>query len=125
LVADLVGESGHVIGVDRSAAAVQRANTRAIRRNPPNVSFVVGDPAAMSFGKPFDAIVGRFVLMYRDDPVDSLRKITKHLRPNGLVVFQELIRAQAALARPFLLLTKLHGGWERHCAVAVPDPNSD
>ena len=79
-----------VLGVDRSAEAVQRASARAVRRNPPNVSFVVGDPAAMSFDQPFDAIVGRFVLMYQDDPVRSLRKITKHLRANGVIVFQEL-----------------------------------
>jgi SAM-dependent methyltransferase len=44
----------------------------------------------MKFDQPFDAIVGRFVLMYQEDPVASLRKITKHLRPGGLVVFQEL-----------------------------------
>ena len=90
LVADLVGEDGHVLGVDRSAEAVQRARARAIRRNYPNVSFVLGDPAAMPFDQPFDAIVGRFVLMYQDDPVWSLREITKHLRANGVVVFQEL-----------------------------------
>lgn len=90
LAAELVGEDGHVVGADRSEAAVQRARTRAIRRNHPNVTFVVGDPAAMQFDEPFDAIVGRFVLMYQDDPVRSLRKITKHLRANGLVIFQEL-----------------------------------
>lgn len=90
LAADLVGESGHVVGVDRSKEAVQRARSRAIRRNHSNVTFVVGDPAAMPFDQPFDAIVGRFVLMYQDDPVWSLRQITKHLRANGLVVFQEL-----------------------------------
>jgi SAM-dependent methyltransferase len=90
LAADLVGEGGHVLGVDRSAAAVQRATARAIRRRYSNVTFVVGDPAAMQFDQPFDAIVGRFVLMYQDDPVWSLRKITKHLHANGLVVFQEL-----------------------------------
>jgi SAM-dependent methyltransferase len=90
LAAELVGEGGRVLGVDRSAEAVQRAKARAIRRNHVNVSFVVGDPAAMPFDQPFDAIVGRFVLMYQDDPVESLRKITKHLRAGGLVVFQEL-----------------------------------
>ena len=90
LAADLVGQGGYVVGVDRSEAAVQRATVRAIRRNHPNVSFVVGDPSAMSFDQPFDAIVGRFVLMYQDDPVWSLRQITKHLRADGLVVFQEL-----------------------------------
>jgi ubiquinone/menaquinone biosynthesis C-methylase UbiE len=90
LAVELVGESGHVLGVDRSAAAVERARTRAIRRNHPNVAFAVGDPAAMQFDQPFDAIVGRFVLMYQDDPVESLRKITQHARAGGLVVFQEL-----------------------------------
>lgn len=90
LVADLVGENGHVLGVDRSAAAVQRARSRAVCRNHGNVTFVVGDPAVMNFDRPFDAIVGRFVLMYQDDPVWSLKKITKHLRANGVVVFQEV-----------------------------------
>lgn len=90
LAVELVGESGHVLGVDRSAAAVERARARAIRRNHPNVAFAVGDPAAMQFDQPFDAIVGRFVLMYQDDPVESLRKITQHARAGGLVVFQEL-----------------------------------
>ncbi len=90
LAADLVGEGGHVLGVDRSAAAVERATARAIRRNHPNVTFIVGDPAAMAFEQPFDAIVGRFVLMYQDDPAWSLSQITRHLRANGLVVFQEL-----------------------------------
>src|SRR5713226_2402881 len=45
LAADLVGEGGHVLGVDRSAEAGQRATVRAIRRNHANVTFVVGDPA--------------------------------------------------------------------------------
>lgn len=90
LVADLVGEGGHVLGVDRSAAAVRRARFRATYREQPNVTFVVGDPAAMNFDRPFDAIVGRFVLMYQDDPVWSLTRIVRHLRTDGVVVFQEL-----------------------------------
>lgn len=90
LTAELVGEDGLVVGVDRSPQAVERARARAIRRNHRNVTFEVGDPSAMHFDQPFDAIVGRFVLMYQDDPVRSLTKMTEHLRPAGLVVFQEL-----------------------------------
>lgn len=99
LVADLVGEGGHVLGVDRSASAVRRARVRALCGNYGNVTFAVGDPAVMLFDRPFDAIVGRFVLMYQDDPVWCLRKITRHLRPNGPVVFQEL-DASACRSRP-------------------------
>lgn len=90
LAADLVSSHGYVLGVDRSPAAVERAKTRAVRRNIHNVSFAVGDPAAMHFDRPFDAIIGRFVLMYQDDPATSLRNMTRHLREGGLVAFQEL-----------------------------------
>jgi ubiquinone/menaquinone biosynthesis C-methylase UbiE len=90
LAAELVGEAGYVLGVDRSEAAVARARTRAVRRDHTNVAFEVGDPSAMQFDQPFDAVVGRFVLMYQDDPVECLTKLTRHLHPGGIVVFQEL-----------------------------------
>jgi ubiquinone/menaquinone biosynthesis C-methylase UbiE len=90
LAAELVGSNGYVVGVDRSAAAVERARARAIRRNTQNVVFEVGDATAMHFDKPFDAIIGRFVLMYQEDPATSLRKMMRHLRGGGVVAFQEL-----------------------------------
>jgi SAM-dependent methyltransferase len=90
LAAELVGPTGHVLGVDRSAEAVQRASARAIRRGLSNVAFVVGDLDEMQFDQQFEAIVGRFVLMYQNDPVESLRKLTEHLHPGGLAVFHEL-----------------------------------
>jgi len=90
LAADLVGSNGYVLGIDRSPAAVERATARAIRRSLHNVSFEPGDPASMHFEKPFDAIIGRFVLMYQDDPVASLRKMMRYLRKDGLVAFQEV-----------------------------------
>ena len=90
LAAELVGPYGQVLGVDRSRAAVERARARAIRHNIRNVRFKVGDPAAMHFDRPFDAIIGRLVLMYQDDPAMSLRNMLQHLRKGGLVAFQEL-----------------------------------
>ena len=73
------------------------------------VSFAVGDPASMRFDRPFYAIIGRFVLMYQDDPAASLRHMMRYLRlmyqddpaaslrhmmrylrESGLVAFQEL-----------------------------------
>jgi len=74
LAAELVGPEGSVLGVDRSAEAVERARTRAIRchihgedgpmktsaKTMSQVAFAVGDPASMHFDRPFDAIIGRF-----------------------------------------------------------------
>ena len=91
LVADLVGPTGYVLGVDRSPEAVERAVARSLRRGVHgNVDFKLGDPASMHFQQPFDAIVGRFVLMYQEDPAASLAKMLRHLRDDGVVAFQEL-----------------------------------
>lgn len=89
LVADLVGSKGEVIGADRAASAVEWASARAQSRGISNVSFLEGDPAEMQFDQPFDAVVGRLVLMYCPDPVHAVRKLIRHLRGGGLVVFQE------------------------------------
>src|SRR6478752_456313 len=73
LVAGLVGESGQVIGVDRSVDAVGTATGRAAERSLRTVSFVQGDPAQMSFDVPFDAVVGRYVLQFQRDPGAMVR----------------------------------------------------
>jgi len=90
LAADLVGLSGEVVGVDCERKAVAWANARARSRAMRNVSFVQGDPAEMEFDRQFDAIVGRLVLMYYPDPVATIRKLMRHVRPEGLIVFQEI-----------------------------------
>lgn len=90
LAAELVGETGEVVGVDRSAAAVEVARARAAERSLANVSFLEGDPASMAFERPFDAAVGRYVLQFQADPAAMLRKVAEHVRPGGVVVFHEL-----------------------------------
>lgn len=89
LAAEIVGPGGAVVGVDRAAAAIVRARTRAEIRGMSNVQFVEGDPALITLDETFDAIVGRLILMYYADPIDALRKLLLHLRPDGIVVFQE------------------------------------
>jgi SAM-dependent methyltransferase len=89
LAADLVGPSGEVVGTDRAAVAIQRATMRAQARHVENVRFLEGDPTEMHFDRPFDAVVGRLVLMYYPDPIDAVRKLAGHVRDGGLVVFQE------------------------------------
>ena len=95
LAANLVGHDGEVVGVDRERKAVDWASARARSRGVKNVKFIEGDPTEMEFDRQFDAIVGRLVLMYYPDPVDAIRKLTRHVRPGGLVVFQEVDLANA------------------------------
>jgi hypothetical protein len=37
----------------------------------------------------FDAMVGRFVLMYLADPADVVRWVAQYVRPGGAAAFQE------------------------------------
>jgi cyclopropane fatty-acyl-phospholipid synthase-like methyltransferase len=89
VAAAMVGPSGSVVGVDRAAPALSLARARAAARGADNVTFVEADPASATFDEPFDAVVGRFVLMYQPDPSALLRAVSAHLRPGGLVAFQE------------------------------------
>jgi SAM-dependent methyltransferase len=89
LAAELVGAAGEVVGVDRAPAAVAAARTRAEARSLRNVSFLEGEPGGMTFERPFDAVVGRYVLMYQTDPTAALRALARHLRPGGVLVFHE------------------------------------
>jgi ubiquinone/menaquinone biosynthesis C-methylase UbiE len=73
LAAELVGPSGEVVGTDRSPAAVNAATAGAKARSLGHVSFRIGDPTALEFDRQFDAIVGRYVLMFSPDPVAMLR----------------------------------------------------
>lgn len=45
LAADIVGNSGEVVGIDRVPAAIAEASSRAAAQGMANVSFQVGDPA--------------------------------------------------------------------------------
>ena len=43
----------------------------------------------MEFDRPFDAVVGRLVLMYHPDPADAVRRLARHVRDGGVIIFQE------------------------------------
>jgi SAM-dependent methyltransferase len=90
LAAGIVGDAGEVVGVDRVSTAIETAQGRATAQSLDNVSFREGDPGDMTFQKPFDAVIGRYVLQFQSDPVAMLRKLVAHLRPGGAVVFHEL-----------------------------------
>ena len=90
LCGELVGPTGGVVGTDLALAAVERAERRASSVGSSRISFRHGDPAELSFDQPFDAVVGRYVLQFVLDPAHSLRRIVRHLRPGGTVVFHEL-----------------------------------
>jgi SAM-dependent methyltransferase len=89
LAASLVGGSGEVVGVDRSEPALALAEARARQMGLQNVRFLHGDPAEMELEMPFDAVIGRLILLYYADPASALRKLSRLARPGGLIAFQD------------------------------------
>jgi ubiquinone/menaquinone biosynthesis C-methylase UbiE len=91
LVRELVGAEGLVVGVEREERAVAAGCQRVADAGHSNVEFVCGDFREVEIGGgPFDALVGRFVLLYQADPADAVRRASRHLRPGGIVAFAEL-----------------------------------
>ena len=90
LLAELVGESGQVIGFDRSAVGIETARAKVAERGMPNVSFVVGGAADLSFDEPFDAVVGRYVLQFQADPAAVIVELAAHAKPGAPILFHEL-----------------------------------
>jgi SAM-dependent methyltransferase len=89
LVSQMVGPTGAVIGTDREDPALNTARARAEQAGLTNLEFRKGDPAEMTFEQPFDAVVGRLVLMYYPNPTETIKKLVEHLRPAGIIGFLE------------------------------------
>jgi ubiquinone/menaquinone biosynthesis C-methylase UbiE len=89
IATQLVGETGQVVGIDRSQAAIDTARERARFGGHRNVDFLVGDVTDPQVPGKFDAIVGRLVLMYLPDPAAALARLRNVLRLQGLIVMQE------------------------------------
>jgi SAM-dependent methyltransferase len=89
LVAKIVGPSGEVVGIERDPRSIDRARARVAEAGQHNVSFTQADVSQIPDSKPFDAAVGRFILMWLPDPIAVLRSVSQLVRPGGVVAFQE------------------------------------
>ena len=89
LLAELVGDDGFVLGVDRAPAAVAAARDRIKKLGKRNISFRLSEPE-IEEGAPFDAVAGRYVLMFNPDPAGIIKAVGKLARPGGIIVFHEL-----------------------------------
>ena len=89
-LAEFVGPDGTVIGVDVNPDILKIAQARADAAGFSNIEFIAGDTRTLGLPDDFDAVVGRLVLMYMADPAETLRHLATHLRPGGIVAFQEV-----------------------------------
>jgi len=113
LLADLVGPAGKVVGIDRDPAMLAAARARAQATGQTNVSFVEVDLDRLELAMDVDAVVGRLILLHLRDPVGVLRVLARHLRPGGIVAFQEPDLARLGASFPPIPLVQQVGDWVR------------
>ncbi len=83
-IASIVGEEGHVAGLDISADLIALARERADATGVPNIRFEVGDAAAVKpAGAPFDRLFSRFGTMFFPDPYAAFANLRHMLADNG------------------------------------------
>jgi SAM-dependent methyltransferase len=90
LAAEMVGPSGAVVGIDGTAAAVSAARRRVEALGISHVTFAVAELESFAAEVPFDALIGRFLLMYLPDPAATLRLLFRNLRAGAVVAFLEM-----------------------------------
>lgn len=91
LAAELVGPAGRVLGIDLDEAALAKARERAAEQGCDAwVDFAPGDVNDYRAEQPFDAVVGRYILLFQPDPVATLRHAAAQARSGGLLVFHEM-----------------------------------
>lgn len=89
-VSKKVGPTGQVVGVDMNPEILKSAKTLLHDHECNNATFINGNIDTIEFDDPFDAIIGRLVLMYLPDPIKTLKHVMTFLKPQGIVCFQEL-----------------------------------
>ena len=89
LAARIVGEKGSVLGVDRSASSLEIARGRFKLCETADISFVEADLNTFEPYGTFDAIIGRFVLLYVSERASMLCRLSQSLRRGGVIAMQE------------------------------------
>jgi SAM-dependent methyltransferase len=105
VMAEMVGPSGQVVGVDFSEPAILRARSVVSALGLENVELIAGDihdQETATLGGPFDLAFTRCFLMHQSDPVRTLRRIAGLLHPGGWIVAHEPLRSPPPRSYPQL-----------------------
>lgn len=89
MAARMVAPGGEVVGIDLDESALETARQRAVGEQISNVRFRACDFADYGTNELVDAVIGRCILLHQHNPVKALETVASHVRPHGIVAFQE------------------------------------
>jgi ubiquinone/menaquinone biosynthesis C-methylase UbiE len=111
LAADLVGPTGLVLGLDRDADSVAWATRRVREAGRTNIQFQACEFNEFTEAFEFDALLGRFILMYLPDPAAVLMRLSAQLRSGGVIAFFEPAFTVPGVAFPDMPLYRQCEEW--------------
>lgn len=89
-MANAIGPSGRLTGVDMDATKIEMAQVEARERGLSNITFEVGDITQWEPRQVFDVIYARFLLTHLTDPGELLALLSRHLRLGGVIVIEDI-----------------------------------
>ena len=89
IAARIVGPTGTVLGIDAAPEMITLARARAAEKRLSTVGFAQAVIDSLRLDEPFDAVVGRLILMHMPDPAATLRRLSAWVRPGGVIAFSE------------------------------------
>ncbi|TVT09514.1 class I SAM-dependent methyltransferase [Amycolatopsis bartoniae] len=105
-LAELVGPTGSVLGIDSDPGVLAVARRRAEEGGVATVRFEQTNVLDVQLDQPVDAVVGRLILIHLDDPVAAVRHLASFVRPGGLVSFQDFNLSRARAVPPVPVFTR-------------------
>jgi SAM-dependent methyltransferase len=108
-LADAVGPTGQVTGVDISKPMLELARRRAAAMNK-TVAFIEADASVFPFSTTVDLVFSRFGVIFFDQPAKAFENIHRALKPTGRLAFvcwrtvkeNAWVSVPMAAARPLL-----------------------
>ncbi|SFJ01599.1 methyltransferase domain-containing protein [Planctomicrobium piriforme] len=90
-VAEQVGPTGSVVGIDNSPGQIEEARRQAARRGLTNIEFEVADAYSPKLPEQsFDIACCRLVLMHLTHPLEALKAMRSLVKPGGQVLCEEM-----------------------------------
>ena len=89
-LAQMVGPTGSVLGVDYDAVVLDAARQEAGVAGLTNVSFVAHDVTSWAPETKFDVVYARFIFSHLADPASVMAKLRRCLAPRGVIVVEDV-----------------------------------
>jgi SAM-dependent methyltransferase len=120
MLADMVGPSGSVTGIDVNAAQLEQAEALCLGQGLANTAFVAASADDTGLARnSYDLVYCRFLLLHLVDPAACLREMRALLRPGGILVVEDGDLASATAAPTALDALPISSVDSGRCAVST------